>query len=179
MIDDSFAIKLIRSPRRTLGLEINDETSLLVRAPIRMHERDINKFIEEKRFWILKQQTKLRERRKISFPVIPVSKAAAFAIVRQRVEHYAGIFNIKYGRVRITRARKRWGSCGKDGSLNFSITLAGAPPEVIDYVVVHELTHILVKDHSRKFWDKVRVFYPAYRECRKWLRENGHILAGQ
>jgi len=178
MVEKSFAIKLIRSPRRTLGLEVSDDTSLLVRAPFRMRERDIHKFIEEKRFWILKQQAKLRERRQVILPVIPISKAAALHKIRQRVEHYAGLLGIKYGKVRITRARKRWGSCGKMDSLNFNISLAGAPPEVIDYVVLHELTHILINDHSAKFWAQVKSFYPDYKTCRKWLRENGHALGG-
>lgn len=176
MVDDSFAIKLIRSQRRTLGLEINDDTGLLVRAPYCMRERDIHKFIQEKRFWILKQQAKLRECRQVFLPIIPISKVVALHKIRQRVKHYAGLLGIKYGKVRITRSRKRWGSCGKKSNLNFSIGLASVPPEVIDYVVVHELTHILVKDHSAKFWAQVATFFPDYKTCRKWLRENGHIL---
>jgi hypothetical protein len=89
-------------------------------------------------------------------------------------------FSMKTGHVpttiRITDARQRWGSCTHKGGLNFSWRLVQAPPEIVDYVVVHELVHISQPDHSRKFWNKVREILPDYERRRKWLRENERLL---
>jgi predicted metal-dependent hydrolase len=89
-------------------------------------------------------------------------------------------FSLKTGHVpttiRITNARQRWGSCSQRGGLNFSWRLIQAPPEIVDYVVVHELVHISQPDHSRKFWNKVQEILPDYERRRKWLRENERLL---
>ena len=78
--------------------------------------------------------------------------------------------------IRVTDARQRWGSCTHKGGLNFSWRLIQAPPDIVDYVVVHELVHISQPDHSRKFWNKVREILPDYERRRKWLRENERLL---
>ena len=78
--------------------------------------------------------------------------------------------------IRITDARQRWGSCTHRGGLNFSWRLIQAPPEIVDYVIVHELVHIMQPDHSRKFWTKVKEIMPDYERRRKWLRENERLL---
>ncbi len=78
--------------------------------------------------------------------------------------------------IRITDARQRWGSCTHKGGLNFSWRLIQAPPEIVDYVVVHELVHIGQPDHSKKFWNKVREILPDYERRRGWLRENERLL---
>jgi predicted metal-dependent hydrolase len=89
-------------------------------------------------------------------------------------------FSMKTGHIptsiRITDARQRWGSCTHKGGLNFSWRLIQAPPDIVDYVVVHELVHISQPDHSRKFWNKVREILPDYESRRKWLRENERLL---
>ena len=76
----------------------------------------------------------------------------------------------------ISDARKRWGSCTHKGIINFSWRLIQAPPEIVDYVVVHELVHLGQPDHSKKFWEKVRKIMPDYERRRKWLRENERLL---
>ena len=102
----------------------------------------------------------------------------ALRILKERVEHYAGQYGFEYNKVGITSARTRWGSCSASGSLNFSWRLIQTPPEVIDYVVVHELAHTQVHNHSKKFWKKVESVMPDYDRHRKWLRKNGHPLLG-
>jgi predicted metal-dependent hydrolase len=78
--------------------------------------------------------------------------------------------------VRISDAQKRWGSCTHEGIINFSWRLIQAPPEIVDYVVVHELVHISQPDHSKKFWAKVREIMPDYERRRKWLHDNERLL---
>jgi predicted metal-dependent hydrolase len=103
-------------------------------------------------------------------------KEAALEKISQRVEFYAETAGLKYGRIRITDAQRRWGSCSVNNNLNFSWRLIMAPLSVIDYVVVHELAHIEEKNHGKRFWTKVKVLMPDYEKPHQWLKENGHLL---
>jgi predicted metal-dependent hydrolase len=78
--------------------------------------------------------------------------------------------------IRITSPQRRWGSCGVTDCLNFNWRLVMAPPEIIDYVIVHELAHIRHKSHGPEFWELVAEFYPNHRKARRWLKDNGHLL---
>ena len=97
-------------------------------------------------------------------------------ILAERVNFYASQYGFQYTRIGITSARTRWGSCSATGSLNFSWRLIQAPLEIVDYVVVHELVHTVVHDHSHKFWKKVEKIMSDFKERRKWLRKNGYRL---
>ena len=78
-----------------------------------------------------------------------------------------------FGRVRVKEQRSLWGSCSRDGNLNFNRRLTLAPFEVLDYVVVHELAHRHEMNHSRRFWAHVERHVPDHRVHRRWLRKNG------
>lgn len=103
-------------------------------------------------------------------------KRLAKKYITGRVEVLSQETGISYSSVRIGSARKRWGSCGGDGRLNFTWRLIFNPPEVIDYVIIHELCHVPVRNHSRRFWNKVESFVPDYKMKRKWLKEYGELL---
>jgi predicted metal-dependent hydrolase len=79
-------------------------------------------------------------------------------------------------RITIRDQRTRWGSCSSLGNLNFSWRLVMAPPRVAEYVVVHELAHLLVTNHSREFWSLVERYCPDSKQHQKWLQENGDRL---
>ena len=99
-------------------------------------------------------------------------------ILPGRVEFFASQYEFPYRGIRITSARTRWGSCSAKGSLSFSWRLIQAPLAVVDYVVVHELVHTLVHNHSKQFWDRVGTIMPEFQSRRRWLREHGRqILA--
>ena len=80
---------------------------------------------------------------------------------------------LKYDKIIITGAMKRWGSCSSKGNLNFAWRLVMAPIDIIDYVVVHELSHIVHRNHSKRFWEQVETIFPDYKIKRKWLKEYG------
>lgn len=94
----------------------------------------------------------------------------------RRVEHYAPRMGVRPARVRVKDLRSLWGSCSARGNLNFNWRLLLAPPEVLDYVVVHELAHLMERSHSRRFWALVSEHCPEQRERRRWLKENGGRL---
>jgi predicted metal-dependent hydrolase len=95
---------------------------------------------------------------------------------RQRTEIHAAAMGYHPSGIRITSPLRRWGSCGITDCLNFNWRLVMAPPEIIDYVVVHELAHIHYKSHGADFWGLVAKFYPNHRKARRWLKDNGHLL---
>jgi predicted metal-dependent hydrolase len=103
-------------------------------------------------------------------------KERALEFISERVKQHSRQYNFLPSQVKISSAKTRWGSCSSNGTLNFTWRLVMAPVEVIDYVVVHELAHLRVKNHSRKFWKLVETVYPDYKKQRKWLRENGDKL---
>jgi predicted metal-dependent hydrolase len=103
-------------------------------------------------------------------------KVRAYQIICAQVDEYAKQHGFSPKQVKITSAKTRWGSCSPNGTLNFTWRLVMAPIEVIDYVVVHELAHLRVKNHSKKFWKVVESILPGYNLQRKWLREHGHEL---
>jgi predicted metal-dependent hydrolase len=104
-------------------------------------------------------------------------KERAFEVISERVKEYSQRHGFAPSQVKISSARTRWGSCSSTGTLNFTWRLVMAPLEVIDYVVAHELAHLRVKNHSRKFWKLVETICPDYKRHRKWLRENGERLS--
>lgn len=97
-------------------------------------------------------------------------------VFKERTAYYASMIGVKYRSVRISSAARRWGSCGVKGTLNFSWRLIMAPLRVIDSVVVHELVHIEFRNHSKKFWARVRTIMPDYDQQRKWLKEHQKLL---
>ena len=93
-----------------------------------------------------------------------------------RVAYYAEKLGVSYGKITLRQQKTRWGSCAANGKLNFNWLLILAPPEVLDYVVVHELCHRREMNHSQAFWKEVEKILPDYRERQKWLKDNGWRL---
>ncbi len=99
-------------------------------------------------------------------------KKKAHKYISERVDFYSRMLKLQPGNLRITSAEGRWGSCSEDNNLAFSFKLMMAKPEVIDYVVVHELMHIQEKNHSAGFWHLVESAMPQYKLQRRWLKDN-------
>lgn len=98
--------------------------------------------------------------------------ARALARIRERLDYYAPRIGRRPGRVAIRDQKSRWGSCSRKGNLNFNWKLIMAPPEVLDYVVIHELCHLHEFNHSPRFWALVEAQMPEYEAWKKWLK--GH-----
>ena len=97
--------------------------------------------------------------------------------IKERVTHYMRIIGVTPRAVRIKSLRSRWGSCSARGGVNFAWNIIMSPEPVLDYLVVHELCHLVHHDHSAEYWKLVEKFLPEHRARRKWLRENGHCLS--
>jgi predicted metal-dependent hydrolase len=103
-------------------------------------------------------------------------RSQAHLLLSMRVQQLASEHHLTYASIRITSARTRWGSCSAKGGLNFSWRLIMAPIEVIDYVIIHELAHLIHRNHSKAFWVEVERMLPDYKQHRKWLKDNGHRM---
>lgn len=176
-------IKIIRSNRRTVSLEITPAGQVLVRAPRRMPEAEICAFVESKSSWLTKHLQKhekdmesLQEESRFSEQEIQRLQGLLKQIIAEKVAYYARLMGVTYGRISVRKQKTRWGSCTREGNLSFNCLLMMAPPEVLDYVVVHELCHRLEMNHSARFWEQVEKVLPDYRTPRKWLKEHGGRL---
>jgi predicted metal-dependent hydrolase len=103
-------------------------------------------------------------------------KGQATILFLERVLRLAGKHKLQYQKIRISSARTRWGSCSSLGTLSFTYRLVMAPLEVVDYVVLHELVHTQVRNHSRMFWNKLGELMPDYKTRLSWLKKNGKFL---
>ena len=181
---DSFDYTLIRSKRKSLSLQIKEDASLVVKAPRLLSKRRVEAFIRLKAEWILKQQRLRENQNKVLREVnakrakytLKEYKEKALKKISERVEFYAQKEGYSYGKVRITSAKKRWGSCSATNDLNFTWRLFLAPDSVLDYVVVHELAHTIHKNHSKAFWNEVERVLPNWKKQRQWLRDKGFTL---
>ncbi len=100
-------------------------------------------------------------------------KQQARQFLEERVSAIAGKHGFRYQKIRISSARTRWGSCSSRGTLSFTYRLIMAPAPVLDYVVMHELVHTQIKNHSKTFWNKVGDLMPDYKNRLTWLKKNG------
>lgn len=177
-----YSIEIIRSKRKTLGLEIKPDGRVIARAPMRMKQSEIDKFINEKSAWIEKHLQKLQTAQaqqgaeKLTYEDIQKLANKAGQYIPKRVEYYAPIVGVDYGRITIRNQKTKWGSCSAKGNLNFNCLLMLTPLEVIDSVVVHELCHRKEMNHSKRFYDEVLKAYPEYHKWNKWLKDNGNAI---
>jgi len=103
-------------------------------------------------------------------------KARARAVITKQVEADSSALQKGFGKISLRDPRSRWGSCNSDGNLMFSWRLLLAPPEVLRYVVAHEVAHLAQMNHSTAFWDEVSGLMPDYAVQRAWLTGNGGLL---
>ena len=159
--------ELIRSKRKTLAIEIKSDGSVIVRAPIAEHRAKVLARREQEEANPVSALTDVQLR--------GLKKRAAL-VIPERVAHFAPLVGVDYGSITIRSQKTRWGSCSSKGNLNFNCLLLLAPPEVLDYVVVHELCHRKQMNHSPRFWAEVGRVLPDYKIRVKWLKENGSRL---
>ena len=165
---------VIRSSRRTMALEVTQEAQVLVRAPRFATGLEIQRFVAAHRDWIethlVRRQAYLEAHPPLTQPDIEALRAKAKAYLPERVAYWADRMGVKPTGLHITSARTRFGSCSGKNSLSFSLYLMQYPAEAIDYVVVHELSHIRHKNHSPAFYAEVARYMPDYKQRQAMLR---------
>ncbi len=180
------SVRVIRSERKTVSVEITKELEVLVRAPRLMPTRDIYAFLEEKHDWIEKNREKIRKRleeksKEPSLPRFTIEELDALAdraaeVIPERASTIAKEIGVCYKKITIRNQLTRWGSCSSKGNLNFNCLLMLCPEETVDYVIIHELCHLKEMNHSSRFWALVEEYCPRRKEHIRWLKENGSAL---
>lgn len=167
--------ELIRARRKTMSLTITDELTVRVRAPLRCPQKTIDEFVASHAQWIA-AHTALKKQHAEKYDALTDDeirwlKALARAQLPARVDYFSSMMRLYPSAVKITSAKKRFGSCSGKNSLCFSYRLMLYPPQAIDYVVVHELAHIRHKNHSHAFYALIEQYLPDYREWERLLRQ--------
>lgn len=166
--------EIVYSKRRTISLCIKDG-GLVVKAPIGTPKKKIVEIVKSHTDWIEKNIKKQSDKNaKISALTdsdIANLKKIAKQVIPVKVERYAKIMGLNYGRITITSAKTRFGSCSSKGNLSFSYLLMLYPEPAIDYVVVHELSHLKEMNHSPRFYRIVASVMPDYKERQKLLKQ--------
>lgn len=215
--------QIIRSNRKSFGLEIKPDGRLIVRAPKAASQAQIDAVVAQKAAWVTKTWARLaaqtaqhppksfapsdkfwylgeqyplrltsRQRPLLELDGTFNLSRSAHSQARQvfitwyreetrqitlsLIETYKKQYGFKVNKVRVTSARTRWGSCSGKGNLNFTYRLCMAPLSVVEYVVVHELVHLKIPNHSRAFWAEVSRINPTYQKSRTWLKKYGYLL---
>ena len=214
---------VIFSNRKTLGLIVERDASVVVRAPRGTSWQRIDEFVQKRKLWIREKQShpqKYRPPRAIKEFVSGESAlylgrnyrldiqdaekeyiklAGKFFVcgpryadlkrhfrdwfvdrakekIPPRARIYAQKMGVAYNDVFISDMKYRWGSCTPNMNLNFNWRLIKAPMHVIDYVVVHELAHVLEHNHSPLFWQHVKTQIPNFETSKNWLKAHGECL---
>lgn len=170
--------QIIKSDRKTIAIQIKPDGQVVVRCPKRIRIEEVRRFVESKADWIEKHLAKKLPENvaKYTPKEIEQLREQTRKLVTERVRYYAPIIGVAYGQIAIRTQHTRWGSCSSKGNLNFNCLLALVPPEVLDYVVVHELCHRKELNHSDRFWNEVKRILPDYKARKKWLGESGSKL---
>jgi predicted metal-dependent hydrolase len=215
--------RIVYSNRKTIGLMVERDRSIVVRAPIGASEEAIRQAVETKKLWLYEKVNHAQK-----YPPNPVRKefvtgesllylgrhyrleitdddepgvrfqnrfyiprrqqADAGQLLRDwymaraqekltpKIHTYATAMGVAYARILVSDLKVRWASCTPKNNLNFNWRIIKAPMFVVDYLIVHELAHLLEANHSPQFWNIVAVQVPRYQLAKDWLRENGSLL---
>ncbi len=177
--DRTLILQVIRSARKTIGLQVKEDGSVLLRIPNCLSARALQDFLNREQSWIWQNaeqmQSRIKQRETTgATPVEQLSAEEAEKIKEKigfRVNYYSKIMGVTVGKITIRNQKTRWGSCSSKGNLNFNYQLYYLPEELLDYVVIHELAHRRHMNHSAAFWEEVEKYCPNYKIRRRALQD--------
>lgn len=157
--------------RKRLKITLDEDGRVLAFAPIYMPLKDIDRFVETNSEWIDKHRSKLQD--KVRLPSIDMSEQRRRArIIHARASAFLAVYDGKKpSRITVRYMTSRWGSCSSSGSISLNIYLLDVEPELFDYVLIHELSHLYYMNHSPAFWSQVEKYCPEYKKSRQALRK--------
>lgn len=177
-MNNRYTIEVTRKRIKNMYLRVKDTAGTLsVSAPYGMSDTEIKKFVESKSDWIERtmQEMLVARQLKEQEPVLApfMEREIRLELKRQLqrlIDKWEPVMGVKSAGFTIKKMKTRWGSCNvKSHHLNFNLLLAKVPPECAEYVVVHELTHLLEPSHNARFWSLMEYYLPGSKELRKQL----------
>ena len=166
-----FTYNVIRSKRKSVSISVDIDCNITVRAPLRMTDKEIESFVFEKKKWLEKavseQICRAKNAKTYTDEDIKILRQKAKDVIPKKVSYFSKLMGVEPTGIKINSAKKRYGSCSGKNSLNFSLYLMDKDERFIDYVVVHELAHIVHHNHSKEFYALIEKYMPDYKERKK------------
>ena len=165
--------RVLFSKRKTIGLTVKN-AELIVRAPIGTDRKIIDDVVFKHQKWVVErisiQEEKLKNERCFSEDEIEILKNRAKKYFGEKTKQFSEIMGVSYGRITITSAKHRFGSCSSKGNICYSYRLMLYPEEAREYVVVNELSHRIEMNHSKRFYKIIEKYMPDYKERKRLLK---------
>jgi predicted metal-dependent hydrolase len=168
-------IRYLRSKGRRIGISIKPEF-VRVSVPRRQSFKNAQKFVESQIGWIKRKISEMKVRIEKSQVLPVIDREDARKILNQRLAELATEHDFEYGKVSIRKQKTRWGSCSSQNNISLNQSLLHLPDGLIDYILLHELTHTRVKNHSPDFWDELETVCPDAKKKRRLLKTYSHCL---
>ena len=174
-----FEYQVIRSARKTMTLEVRRDGNVIVRAPLRTGLPRIKRFVNQKQEWVLgclERTKEYREQKPLSADLSESKRNVyirkAKETITKRVSYFARLMGVSYRNITIREQKTRWGSCSiHSKKIRMNLQLAVESEECVEYVLVHELCHLLEPSHNQRFYDLMSHFLPDWRERKQKLNE--------
>lgn len=157
------------SKAKRVSIRIDQNRQVTLTMPARFPEYLAKQFIDQKQAWIEDKLSTIPDNI-YTQEHYKQHKEKARKIISARVQDWAQIMGLSYNRLSIRHTNTRWGSCSSKRNLNFSYKLIFLDPELMDYVIIHELAHLVEMNHSKRFWNIVATYCPDYSDYRDKLR---------
>lgn len=173
-------IHVRRKKMKNMYLRVKEDNGVVeVSAPLQVSDNEILRFVNERRRWIMDAKEKIAQRKKKEEEapiIVPFMEREMRQALKKKISGYIAKYEPKMGvqsnGFTIKKMKTRWGSCNvKTGHLNFNFALVQKPEEFIEYVVVHELTHLLEPSHNARFWELMECYLPGAKKLRKLGKE--------
>lgn len=167
---------LIRTGRRKTSQITVDKNGVIVRAPLSKSDKEISSIVRSKARWIYKKQLEFEDRKRI---VPSTRKLVTEKYLYNRTMKLASKIGVKPSKIIIKKLKSRWGSATKNNVVTLNLALVTMPRKVIDYVIIHELCHLVIRNHSFRYWNLVRKYMYDYVKIVTWLQQNSTIESGK
>ena len=161
--------KVVKSKRRKTSEIIVDEKGVEVRTPITKKDFQIKQLVDDKKRWIFKKKLEFSDRARKK---IKKTKPRSTKYLENRTKKLASTIGVNPSKIVVKKLKGRWGSSTKNGVINLNIALTKVPPKVADYIIIHELCHLRIREHSSRYWSLVHKFMPDYKSKINWLNNN-------
>ncbi len=165
--------QIVKSKRTKTSQITVDKDNVIVRTPKTKSNSAIRQMIKDRKHWIFKKQLEFVTREKIK---PSTKKPLSEKYLHKRTKDLAAKIGVKPSKIIVRKLKSRWGSAAKNDTITLNLALTNVPRRIVDYVIIHELCHLLVRNHSYKFWDLVKKFMPDYSENKNWLDNNSIIV---
>ena len=165
---------VVKSKRRKTSEIRVDENGVEIRTPFYKKDSDVQKIIYDQKNWIYKKQLLFKDRKKQRKRLYKTKLKDTY--LEKRTQKLATKIGIKPSKIVVKPLKNRWGSATEKGVVTLNSNLLKAPKDVIDYIIIHELCHLKIKNHSQRYWNLLRKFMPNYLEKKNWLERNSKFL---